>query len=90
MEEKYLVPLALLSHKSLSTVLLWRFHVVGNNKTYLNLHVNWPILTKLDRLKNVPAIKFNESPTAGSQRDTCGQTANDEANSRFSDLCESA
>lgn len=69
MEEKYLVPLALLSHESLSTVLLWRFVVVGNNKTYLILHVNWPILTKFGRLKKKsPLLSLMEVQPLGARQ----------------------
>ena len=64
-------------------MLLWRIHVAGNDKMYLDLHGNvpdifCPILTKFgvhpQIFKEVPHIKLPGNPSSGSRTDTCGQT----------------
>jgi hypothetical protein len=61
---------------------LLRFIFAGNNKTYLDLHVNFIIfLSDFKQTlifsthfnKNLQ-IRHNENPTSGSRADTCGRT----------------
>ena len=62
--------------------LLWRIYVAGNNETYLDRHVKYPIL--LFDFENiwvspkiyikVPNIKFHENPSRRSRTNTYGQT----------------
>jgi hypothetical protein len=72
-------------------MLLWRSDVAGNNKTYLDRHVNWSMfLADFNQIRQilitVSTIKFNISPPTVCRTDTCGQTAN----GAFSDLYERA
>ena len=70
-----------------------------NKKTYIGLHVKYPcsrpVLMKLEFSRQVfeksSNIKFHEIPSNGSRVVPCGRTdRHDEANSRFSQFCESA
>jgi hypothetical protein len=56
-------------------MLLWRFDVAGNNKTYLDHHVNWSIFfVDFNQIRQILiavfTIKLNESPPTGCRTDT--------------------
>jgi hypothetical protein len=63
-------------------MLLWRFNVAGNNKTYLNFHTKSLIfLANFNHLDfdgistEDPNIKFHEIPSSGRCADKCTQMA---------------
>jgi len=51
--------------------LLWCFNFAGDNKTYLGLHIKYPILLPDSSRQNsmeVPNIKFQWNPPSGGPR----------------------
>ena len=71
---------------------LWRIYVAGDNKTCSVLHIICPIVNKLEVFREIfmksPVSNFTEIRPVGTR---CGHTDGyDEANKRFSRLCERA
>jgi len=62
-------------------VLLWRLNIADNNKTFLSLHVRYPIFLPdfneiwifSTDLHKVPSIRFHGNTSSESRADACGQ-----------------